>query len=338
MHTVGSHAAPSRRVVLASTAGLLAGWSATGSLGVLADPLRMAVVYLLVTVAVAAVWNRRSLRHGLGWVAIAIWLIPLVLAADPVQTLLLVAATLGILAIELEGADRSALRTVGLVLLLFAGYRWGCESVAGLWWLSDQLGRAIGQLGGWLADRPLRVGASFAGLDYLVVMSALYVLMLWQVRRRAPQAAGAGLAIWVAHGLYLAILAWAWDLARWLPEHPDPIFDHPYTPPPWDWSRTVASWLPWHLPLLGAVLHASLAAVLLRSAPWRKKVSGAFFAKHRRCFAKKAPDTFFADAVGDGAAQSAPTWLQSCCPGSPTSRQVGAICRANDCWPSLKET
>ena len=221
----------------------------------------------------------------------------------------MVSATLGILATEREGSDRATLRSVAFALLLFAGYRWGCESVAGLWWLSDQLGRAIGQLGGWLVDRPLRVGASFAGLDCLVVMLALFVLVLLQIRRQIPQAAVAGLAILAAHGVYLAILAWAWDLAQWLPEHPDPTFDHPYIPPPWDWSRAAASWLPWNLPTTGRrdprVAGRRAPALHRLAVRHRKRGRESFFAAPSGPLAekdsrplffpaeKKTPDPFF---------------------------------------------
>ncbi len=76
------------------------------------------------------------------------------------------------------------------------------------------------------------------------------------------------LGILTAHALYLITLAWSWDLAAWLPQRPDPTFDHPYVPPDWEWSRAVATWFPWNLPAWGGGLHAIVAAVILRYAPW----------------------------------------------------------------------
>lgn len=260
---------PSRSVVLASVAGLLAAWLAAGSLGIVAEPLGRAAIYLLVALALIAVWDR---QHGASrwiWVALGIWLVPLCLPTSPLQTLLLVTATWNLLASSLDGGDRRCLRAVAVALLVLVAYRWCCESVGLVWWLSDQLGRGLGELVGWLAQRRLRVGASFAGVDFLVVMWVLFAQRLLRVgRSELRQTLAAGLAILLAHGVYLVVLAWAWDIFQWLPRRPDPTFDHPYIPPAWDWARAAGAWLPWNVPVLAACLHAIVAALLLRCTPW----------------------------------------------------------------------
>ena len=91
--------------------------------------------------------------------------------ATQTQTILLVAATVGFLAFRIEEPDRGCLTRVCVALLVFAAYRWACESIAIVWWAGDQSGRLLGKLAGWLANRPLEVGASFAGLDFLVLGS-----------------------------------------------------------------------------------------------------------------------------------------------------------------------
>ncbi len=283
MQSAGSSEAPTRPILLASAAALLAGWVAAGCVGVLADPLGMGIVYLLVTVVIVSSWgSREASRIPLG-LALGIWLHPLIAPATQVQTVLLVAATVGLLAIRLKGPDRDGLTQICLALFVFAAYRWACESIPIVWWASNQLGNLLGHAAGWLANRPLDIGASFAGLDFLTLSLTLIALSYLSHQKGvclpfletevAEKEKKGGrllflfplLGVLGVHLIYLVLLAETWDLVDWLPQNPDPTFDHPYVPPSWDWSRAVATTLPWNLPAVGAVLHAAVATIGLRS-------------------------------------------------------------------------
>ena len=320
--------------MLASVAGLLAAWLAAGSLGIVAEPLGRAAIYLLVALALIAVWDR---QHGASrwiWVALGIWLVPLCVPTCPLQTLLLVTATWNLLASSLDGADRRCLRAVAVALLVLVAYRWCCESVGVVWWLSDQLGRGLGSLVGWLAQRPLRVGASFAGVDFLLVMWVLFAQRLLRVgRSELRQTLVAGLAILLAHGVYLVVLAWAWDIFQWLPRRPDPTFDHPYIPPAWDWAAPPERGCPgtcrcWRPAFMRPSLHCCCAAR-----------HGAMMMG--RCF--MAGRGFVPGLIGRAGATHL-RWRSplmrppSHCRCWAVTPWAVVTCRANDCWPMRRVT
>ena len=73
-----------------------------------------------------------------------------------------------------------AVAVLGIFLLAYTSIGW-------FWMLCDALGHAIGSAAGYLYRQPLWVGATFAGLDFLVVMLYLAVRgpLLLARRRRA---------------------------------------------------------------------------------------------------------------------------------------------------------
>ena len=141
--------------------------------------------------------------------------------------------------------------------MTLAVFRLAETSIPLVWQLADTLGWSMGKLAGGLTGRPLTIGATFGGIDFLVLMIALYAGWLCSIappRRRA--AIYAGLAIVIAHFAYLVTLAYSEKIAALLPE--------PFYVPEtdisrvgvWAWQNAVRTFLPWNLPLLAVIFKA----------------------------------------------------------------------------------
>jgi hypothetical protein len=119
-------------------------------------------------------------------------------------------------------------------------------------------------------DRSLVLtGATYAGIDFLVLTLALF--SLWLARQPAPRAKSAvclGAAILAAHLNYLVLLAYAPKLLALLPvAKAEPTFG---VTPPWDWVQAVKTLVPWNLPAVGALLHLVVAACLFKTLPMNR--------------------------------------------------------------------
>ncbi len=127
----------------------------------------------------------------------------------------------------------------------------------------------MGHLAGWAAGRPLDVGASFGGIDFLVLMAALEAGWLAATAPpRRGRAVWATLAILAAHAVYLLTLAFSCDLAAALPAPVRPTVTELSALAEWTWGNALRTLLPWKLPLLAAGLQAAVAAVMFRTTAW----------------------------------------------------------------------
>jgi hypothetical protein len=117
------------------------------------------------------------------------------------------------------------------------------------------------------------VGASFAGLDGLVLMAAVYGGWLWATaRRRLPRAIWAAAAILAGHLACLVLLAYSTDLTAALSiplPAPETDVAGRYVPPPWYWSAALRTLLPWNLPWVAVMVQALVAGMMFRWASWR---------------------------------------------------------------------
>ena len=89
--------------------------------------------------------------------------------------LLVVLAGVAWLAVVSSGRRQAILQTCTLAVLALVLFRLACSSVSSVWLLCDFVGQALGNGVGWLLGVPLNIGATFAGLDFLVLMAAFYV-------------------------------------------------------------------------------------------------------------------------------------------------------------------
>ncbi len=252
--------------------GMLAGWLAAGSLGILAVSLQATLVWLVLAVVVLCV---RPQFSPAAWLVLATLLagmavLPLAMAPVRVGLTLTVAAALSWLATGLAGAERRLMLIGGLSVLTLVVYRLAQQSIPAVWMLSDVTGGGLGRLAATGVGRPLAVGATFAGLDILVVMFVFCVG--WVTMLRGPRWSAmvfAAAAVLTAHVVYLIILALTHDIARSLPLAAAPTASNPYVPPPFSWPMIVRQLLPWNLPALAALFQTALAVMLVRSGSYR---------------------------------------------------------------------
>jgi len=264
---------PTVRVVVAAVAGILAAWIAAGSIGLVAHPLRHALTWLTMGAVVVAAWPGRARRAELGILAAAVVAgIALSVPAGAVYNVAAVALLLAVLARLKSGIDRRVLLAVAVAATVLAVYRLACASIPTVWLIADATGQALGRLAGTVCGRPLSIGATFAGLDFLVLMAALYGSWLAATRPpRLARALYAAAAILAGHLLYLILLACSNDLAAWLPvavSPVDPDIAGRYVPPPWYWSNALRTLLPWNVPLVAAAIQAAVAGLMFRWASW----------------------------------------------------------------------
>ena len=255
--------------VWAVVAGILGAWIAAGSVGALSHPLRICLTWLALFVAVVAAWPTRGWPKRLVLAVAMMVALPLFLPTSPSHEVLLVGVVLAMLASVREGTSRTILCLCAWSVFAFAVFRLAYTSIPGVWFLGNGIATALAKIVTVITGKPMAIGSSFAGIDFLVLMLAWYVGWLWQLRKpRLGIAVGVAAAILAGHLLYLILLAHALDIARWLPTVETPPFKHPYTPPAWRWTEAARQSLPWDLPIIGATLNAIVVAFMVRWSPW----------------------------------------------------------------------
>ena len=262
---------PSTRAIVAATAGMAAAWIAAGSTGLLAHPLRHALTWVAVAVVIVAAWPGRRLpwKERLILLAAVAAAIAMTVPVVAVYNLLAVAVLLAMLSRAKRGIDGRALLITALAVTVLGVYRFALASIPTVWLIADARGSALGRLAGGISGEPLSVGATFGGLDFLVLMAAFYAGWLVSTPRpRFVRAVYAAAAILGGHLLYLVLLSYSTDLVAALPAAvPAPQADL-YVPPDWNWADAARRLLPWNVPLLAGVIQLAVAVTMFRWARW----------------------------------------------------------------------
>jgi hypothetical protein len=258
--------------VVAGVGGLAAAWVAAGSVGLLATPLRHALVWVLFLAAVAACW---PWNHGRSrWVMAVSVAAAVVLLAFPLPAVnvLAVAVLLAGLSLGRSGADGRTMLVTAQAVAAFGLYRMAVTGVSVLWLAADALGGGLGAVAGRMAGQPLSVGASFGGVDFLVLMAAmggLWVAMTPGPRWRRGIAVAVGVS--AGHLAYLLVLAHASQISAavhgWAASgvNTEPL--PPGAPTPWSFWAGVETLLPWNLPALAGLAQLAVACAMLRWSP-----------------------------------------------------------------------
>lgn len=255
--------------VWAPVAGLAAAWFAAGSTGLLAQPLTTALVGVALLVALLSAWPLRLDMGKLGLLAVALLaaLLPGLLGM-PALLLPAVAFFLTVLAWSADRPGWVALRAAAVAVLVFAVYRLAYTSIPLVWLAANAVGRGIGTVAGPVVGRPLWLGASMAGVDFLLL--SLVFALVWVRSTPGRWLSRFGLIVLglaAVHLAYLAVLGYSVDLAALLPTPPPrPQADLEQTPL-WHWTEALRSCLPWNVPLLAAVGVCLVSALAVR---WTK--------------------------------------------------------------------
>lgn len=179
----------------------------------------------------------------------------------PVINVMSVSLVLASLTFTFHGQAKKILRISSVAVVVFGLYRMACTSIPMVWSMSDLLGRTIGNVGGLVTHQPLYVGATFAGLDFLVLMSVLWVLWLaMSPQPRWKRAIYGLLAILGGHIVYLIVLSYTPQLLAGVAE--------PTEQEGWFWAGLFHKAVPWNLPVLACVIHLLTAAAMFRWSVW----------------------------------------------------------------------
>jgi len=258
--------APSLRSVVGAISGMATAWTVAGSAGLMARPLERAIAWLGIGILLAASWPRCRPRpkEVACLAASALAALVLLMPAASVFQVIAVTLVLSASAWMARGADRIALTSAAYGVAVLAVYRLAIVSTPVTWSATNKLGEALGAWAGTAFGKPLSIGATFAGLDFLVLMVAVSGVWIVQTHRpRWRRAIAVAAAIGLGHAVYLFMLAHANDFLAAIPKpppvEPSPYQSDLYVPPPWYWGESVRWLAPWNFPLLAVVIHAAIA-------------------------------------------------------------------------------
>jgi hypothetical protein len=257
---------------LAAVTGLLGAWIAAGSAGLFAAPLRITFTWLalIVVVILAGLPKKKVLLFVLA--AAIVLLLPVFVPTGPIHDTLCVVLFLSALATGQEGPAQRLLLVSASACFCLALFRLACDVIPAVWLLSDAVASLLGRCATAISGGQLDVGATFAGVDFLVLSLAFAAGWIGMTEgprwERGCYAVG---AIGGVHLVYLIVLSFTADVLESLPNPPVPPFQHPYVPPAWSWAKAVPQLLPWNLPVIAAGLHLGVLAALLFWSNWPLK-------------------------------------------------------------------
>jgi len=243
-----------RRLSWAALAIVLAGLAgaalASGATGLWGKPLQRGMIWLAMAVALLACRTGWKSRQFLATGVVAVLAVAMTSWPLAAVNVLGVALLLAALAAAHEGDDRRAIAAAAMAAAVLGVWRFACLSIPTLWLAADALGGALGWVGALLTGRGLWVGATFAGVDFLVLTGTF--LAGWLAGSHAPRERRAVLAVAVVltgHVLYLMALALVSD---YRPEGEG------------EWAQFLRKAFPWSLPCLAGLIHlVAVGAVLV---------------------------------------------------------------------------
>jgi hypothetical protein len=250
------------RALVVLVLGLLATWLAAGALGWIAPPLQKGLTWLtFAAIVITALPTRRVSGTDVALLGGATSIALLFTASStPAINILAVAILLAAIAQFRPGPFAQVPGPVALAAMTLAVYRFVSAGSAAAWTFSNGLGHMEGTWAGWLTGRPLLIGATFGGVDFLVVMVALAIArQMTSPGSRLAQPCKALMFILLAQTVYLVILAYSDELAALLPPQETHKYDRLSHLGIWTWYNAIRSLLPWNVPLVAAVLHSGVA-------------------------------------------------------------------------------
>jgi hypothetical protein len=245
--------------VVAILAFLAGTWLAAGSVGLLAHPLRK--VLTLLALALAVVVLRPGIQRKISSIVIllgaSVLFVYLFISSSIVLNVMAVCLVPAIFALVSAGREKKLLNILSAAVAIFGLYRLAYSSIPTVWMAADGLGKLLGSLGTLVTQKPVFTGASFAGLDYIVLMSILWILYLaGSPKPRITRALYGFAGIFVGQMCYLIVLSFAPDILALVPR--------PTTTDSWSWAGVFHKTIPWNLPLIACAFQLLTAACMFR--------------------------------------------------------------------------
>lgn len=246
--------------MVAAIAGLTAAWVAAGSAGLLAHPLTrgLALGLLAAAILVLPFPAERTGKLLVGMAMVSVLAVLMIASSLPVVDISGAALVLAFLAPFFSSRDRSVLLSAAIGVAVLALYRTAYTTIPLVWMAADAFAQGLGRLAGVVSSRPLNVGVTFAGLDYLVVM--LVVWSVWVAGTAPPRTKRAlygFLGIAAGHLIYLIALSYVPDVLAAVPRPAA-------TQASWSWAGLFHKVVPWNVPVLAGAIQALIAAALFR--------------------------------------------------------------------------
>ncbi len=257
--------------VLMLVAGLSAAWFSAGSSGLLGHPLGHAITWLALGVAIIAAWpeNARSFRNWAILAGGAILALLFTASTLPAVNVLAVAVMLAAIAQVGRGLTGRLALIAALAATVLGCFRLAFASIPTVWLAADSAGWMLGRLAGRIGGNHLTVGATFGGIDFLVLTAAVYVAwVICTAPPRRSRALWAAAAIIIGQFVYLIAISQSEQLLARLPEPTvAPLTDINHVGV-WTWGNGLRTLIPWNLPLLALLIQCAILAVMVRAAPW----------------------------------------------------------------------
>ena len=251
------------RPVIAVVTGLAGAWIATGSTGLLSHPLRRILTLVALTIVIFAQYPSPWLKGKNLIVMLVTISLTVYMITSPMQVINVMGVSLILttLSFTSRGQVKQILLNTSVAIAIFGFYRMACTSIPIMWSLSDRFGCALGNVGGFIAQKSVYVGATFAGFDFLVLTTVLCVLWLASSPKpRKTRAIYSFIGIIGGHLCYLIALSLIPHILTLTPE--------PIGQAGWTWTGFLHKAIPWNIPVLGLIIHLTVATTMLRWFQW----------------------------------------------------------------------
>jgi len=221
--------------------------------------------------AAVVIWTipaERKKRHVAVGAVIGILVALLVASPQRVVNITASGLLLAVLASRSTGRDRAVLSSASAATLVLAVYRLAYTAVPPVWLAAEVISQGAGRLAGALSGRPLNVGPTFAGLDFLIAMLAL--CGVWTRHTSPPRTVCilyALAAILGGHLCYLVVLSYVPDLLAVIPSSQESSA--------WSWAAMIRNALPWNVPLLAGAIQLPTAVAMFRWSRWESSAGDA---------------------------------------------------------------
>ena len=192
----------------------------------------------------------------------------LVLQATPnvVINLSAVVLILFVLAPFSNDRERATLNTLATVVFLFVLYRFSRDAIPTVWQITNEIGSLFGMLSVVWGKEAMPIGATFAGIDLLVLILLFWVF--WRTRQSTPrgkQTIIALAAVFLAQLLYLVVLSFSEQILAVLPAAYYITEDETNRTGVWVWQNAVRAAIPWNLPALATLLQLFVLGGMVRT-------------------------------------------------------------------------